>query len=491
MLFSSYVFILAFLPVALAGYRLLVGRERAAVAWLVVASIAYYSWSGVASLWLIFASTLFNFFTGARLAQARANGRPSSAVLWIGIAVNLLSLAYFKYGNFIANNVNSAFDAGVPGVSAVLPLAISFFTFQKIAYLVDVHQGKAMEYDLLEFSLFVFFFPQLIAGPLVHHAELIPQFRNARAFEADAERMAGGLTLFIFGLGKKVILADSVSPVASRVFSLAEGGTTPGFGDAWCGALAYTLQIYFDFSGYSDMAIGLALLFGVRLPRNFASPYRAANIIEFWRRWHITLSRFLRDYLYIPLGGNRRGVARRHLNLMVTMILGGLWHGASWTFVAWGGLHGIYLVANHAWRGAAKAAGWRVEGPFARALGWLLTFGAVVVAWVFFRAESFVGAITMLRGMSNIDPSPSGSLVSGLEVTLIGVLLAVALLLPNTEEIMRRARPTLEAIAEPGSAARHWWAWRPNLPWALAAAAWLTASLFLMNRVREFIYFRF
>ena len=383
----------------------------------------------------------------------------------------------------------------------MLPLGISFFTFQQIAYLVDVMRGARVERDIVSYTLFVSFFPHLIAGPLVHHAEMIPQFKRGRTGRSSV-LAARGLAIFAAGLFKKVVIADNLAQFVSPVFAHLDAGggvTTPW---AWLATLAYTLQIYFDFSGYSDMAVGLALLFGIRLPVNFRSPYRAASIVEFWRRWHITLSRFLRDYLYIPLGGNRLGEGRRYINLMVTMLLGGLWHGAGWNFIIWGGLHGAYLGINHLWRewrGAARASG----GSAAKGVCWAITFFAVVVAWVFFRARTLAGAWQMLGGLIGFEAGSSAYaspgilrlmdlpvLVGETNLLLIGggavaLALAIALGLPNVPQLFgyREYRRAPER--------RSWLRWRPNGAWALVTALAVAISLFGMWQRLEFLYFQF
>jgi D-alanyl-lipoteichoic acid acyltransferase DltB (MBOAT superfamily) len=394
----------------------------------------------------------------------------------------------------------------------ILPLGISFITFQKIAYLVDAYQGKTREYNFLHFCLFVTFFPQLIAGPIVHHREVMPQFNEPRIYRFSYENLAVGVTIFALGLFKKVMIADNIALHATPVFDAAAQGTPLSLLEAWSGALAYTLQLYFDFSGYSDMAIGLGRMFGIRLPVNFYSPYKAANIIDFWRRWHITLSRFLRDYLYIPLGGNRKGPVRRYLNLFVTMLLGGLWHGAGWTFVFWGGLHGLYLIINHAWQALRRILG-RPAGDGTRVGRWvgrILTFLAVVVAWVFFRAESFPAALAMLRAMAGFEgvvlPLAYQDTLAALAHygvafghlghsdgwPLLIVLLLVVWFAPNTLEILRRYRPALTRF--PGAApaaARTLLAWRATPVWMLITAGLLLASLLNMGEVSEFLYFQF
>jgi len=392
-LFNSYPFILAFLPVVVAGFFLL-GRidRRIAAAWLAAASLFFYGWWSPRYVPLLMASAALNFAAGSALARDR-----SRRTLTLGVAANLLLLGFFKYADFLVDTVNGAAGTAWPLPRIVLPIGISFYTFTQIAYLVDAYRGEARDRHFVHYLLFVSYFPHLIAGPLLHHAQVMPQFDDPRTYRPRLANVNLGLVLFATGLFKKAVLADQLALIASPMFDAAAGGATPATSAAWVGALAYALQIYFDFSGYSDMALGISRLFNVTLPVNFFSPYRAVDMIEFWRRWHMTLSAFLRDYLYIPLGGNRRGPARRYLNLMATMLLGGLWHGASWTFVAWGGLHGAYLVVNHAWRALRR----RLGAPALPAIaGVALTFLCVVVAWVPFRASDFATALRILRAMA-------------------------------------------------------------------------------------------
>src|SRR3954452_3363071 len=386
MLFSSYAFLFQFLPaVALAFAAARRWSPRCGIWALAVASLIFYgAWKPVYLLVLL-ASIGFNFLLGLRMedpSRRRALGT-------LGVAINLAVLGYFKYTNFLLDSFGALSGAPLPFVNVVLPLGISFFTFQQIAYLVDVMRGAKVERDIISYALFVSFFPHLIAGPLVHHAEMIPQFKRART-SRSAVLAARGLAMFAAGLFKKVVIADNLAQFVTPVLAHLDAGggvTTPW---ACLSTLAYSFQIYFDFSGYPDMSVGITLLFGIRLPVNFRSPYKATSIIEFWRRWHITLSRFLRDYLYIPLGGNRLGETRRYQNLMLTMLLGGLWHSAAWNFVIWGGLHGFYLCINHLWhRSHGKAA---TKPRLTKVASWAVTFFAVVVAWVFFRAKTAAGA---------------------------------------------------------------------------------------------------
>jgi D-alanyl-lipoteichoic acid acyltransferase DltB (MBOAT superfamily) len=344
MLFNSLPFVFCFLPIVVMGFFVLGRRSpAAAAAWLTLASLFFYGWWNPAYVGLLMGSMIFNYWLGVRIvhsvhAQSASALLRARRLLIAAIAVDLLLLGYYKYANFFVENLNAPLGTQISLGAIILPLGISFFTFTQIAFLVDAYQGKAREYSFIHYSLFVTYFPHLIAGPILHHAEMMPQFAQRETYRPDYDKIAAGVTLFVLGLAKKVLIADDVGGYVAPFFDAARSGAPLTFLEAWCGALAYTFQLYFDFSGYSDMAVGLSLMFGVRLPINFHSPYKAANIIEFWRRWHMTLSRFLRDYLYVPLGGNRKGAARRYINLFITMLLGGLWHGAGWTFVMWGSI---------------------------------------------------------------------------------------------------------------------------------------------------------
>jgi D-alanyl-lipoteichoic acid acyltransferase DltB (MBOAT superfamily) len=337
---------------------------------------------------------LFNYVVGNNLNKEnfRGGGGFCKSILTVGIIANLALLGYFKYTDFLIENINFLSDSNIPTLNLALPLAISFFTFQQIAYLVDSYRQETKEYDFLNYSLFVTFFPQLIAGPIVHHKEMMPQFAKTRNKVKNYKNIAMGLFIFSIGLFKKVVIADTFAVWANAGFDTA---TTLNLFEAWATSLSYTFQLYFDFSGYTDMAIGLALLFNIRLPVNFNSPYKATNIQDFWRRWHITLSRFLKDYVYIPLGGNRKGEFRTYNNLLATFIIGGIWHGAGWTFVFWGFLHGIALVIHRAW----SKLGFKIWTW----LAWLITFNFINIAWVFFRAKEWDDAVKVLGSMFSLD----------------------------------------------------------------------------------------
>ncbi len=478
MLFNSYPFIFLFLPAVLLGY-FATGRygDRAPVAWLVLASVIFYAFGNWQLVPLLLASIAFNYIIGLLLIARKLRRGLRSAVLATGIGGDLLMLGIFKYAGFFAANLNALFSTALT-VNILLPVGISFYTFTQIAFLVDAYRGKVAHYKLPHYALFVSYFPHLIAGPILHHKDMIPQFERAESRRPDAHLILCGLIIFGVGLFKKTCLADGVQPLVALAF----GPNTPSFDQAWIGALAYTFQLYFDFSGYSDMAIGISLMFGIFLPVNFNSPYKSASIIDFWRRWHMTLSQFLRDYLYIPLGGNRHGVTLRYVNLMITMALGGLWHGAAWTFAAWGTLHGVYLCINHAWNHYGPTLAPRFARP-AHLAAVALTFVSVVVAWVFFRADSMASALAILSQMA----SPT-QLVFGrgeiVEILFIAFYAAIAWFAPNTQQVMgydhrnRSVGATVDA-----------WQMRPLF--LCGSAALLAFGILGVQQNSEFIYFRF
>lgn len=521
MLFNSYGFILAFLPIAFFGFFYL-GKYSHALSslWLALSSLFFYGWWDVRYVILLLGSIAFNYAAGLVIVHRRTqrDHRPAKAMLAGAIAVNLVALGYFKYAHFLADGLSQLTGFSLHVGTVVLPLGISFFTFTQIAFLVDAYQGKVKEINWLRYILFVTYFPHLIAGPVLHHQEMMPQFAKREVCQIHWGNIAVGLTVFVLGLTKKVLIADALADFATPVFASVATGEQPQLFAAWVGALSYTLQLYFDFSAYSDMAVGLSLLFNVRLPMNFNSPYKATSMIDFWKRWHMTLSRFLRDYLYIPLGGNRHGPLRRVINLMTTMLLGGLWHGAGWTFVLWGGLHGGYLMINHAWRGVKKRMGWHLEGKLATLSAGALTFLAVTVGWVFFRADRVTSAITLLRGMAGMngvslpaflerDLGPycaqQGWMVSfglGDDAMRASVLLVVCLLMvwlaPNLWQIFQVYHPTCETVpVGPADSARMTRGpviqWKPTTSYALLSALLLLISLLSLTRVSEFLYFQF
>jgi len=509
MLFNSFLFIFAFLPLTLiVFFALAKWQRRIACGWLFAASVIFYAGWNPAYIGLLLGSIIFNYAIGTWVTKlGRVGDRSIKKTLLIaGISANILLLAYYKYADFFLSNLALATGATIPLLNVILPLGISFFTFTQIAFLVDAYRGTAREYNFVNYGLFVTFFPHLIAGPILHHKEMMPQFERKSTYRANYANFAVGLSIFALGLFKKVVLADSVAPAANQVFSAVAQGGAVTFWDAWGGALAYTVQIYFDFSGYSDMAIGLARLFGINLPLNFFSPYKATSIIEFWRRWHMTLSRFLRDYVYIPLGGNRKGEMRRYTNLFATMLLGGIWHGAGWTFFFWGMIHGFFLTVNHLWRSfwpvhPAKKA--RFAWSFSSAT---MTFLVVVLAWVFFRAESMHTALHILRTMFTPPLDAAFHFSDFLEETQrysplierkywvwVSMLLLISWFAPNTQQLLRGYRPALDFYQHLSDGGITGPKWQPGYKSAIFVTALLVISLLTMmtRGYAEFIYFSF
>lgn len=453
MLFNSYEFILAFLPVTLIGYFAAAKfKNQAAKLFLIFASICFYSYWDINNLPILLTSIFVNYLFGRWLTQNR-----SKKVLIAGIAFNLLFLGYFKYTNFLIENFNYLFDAGFAMQNIVLPLGISFFTFTQTAYLVDVYRGETKAYSKSDYLLFVTIFPHLIAGPILYHRDMIPQFSEAERYKINYKNLTYGILWFTVGLFKKVVIADKLAIYADRVFNAADNLTML---DAWGGSLAYTMQLYFDFSGYSEMAIGLGLMFNYNLPLNFNLPYRATSIIDFWRRWHMTLSGFLKNYLYIPLGGNRTGHHMR--NIIITMFLGGLWHGAGWTFIFWGALHGIYICINHLWR--------KTKYVLPQWLNWFITFNAVNIAWIFFRAANFNDAVNILTAMFDVNNLTGG--VIGLKhiIGLLAIMFIVVLGI-DTIKIDEKFKPTYY--------------------WLATLILMLIYPILKLGQVTQFLYFQF
>lgn len=474
MLFNSYEFLLIFLPLTLVGFHLgaIYRGNRSAGNFLTIASMVFYAWWNPLMLPVILILMLVNYAFIKSILANPLNSQIRKVIMIAGIAFNLGIIGYFKYTNFIIGNIN-ALGANVSLLNIVMPLGISFFIFQKIALIVDAWRGEIKEIKPEHFFLFVLFFPQLIAGPIVLYHEISPQLKEEGRLKLTALNLGLGLTIFALGLAQKVGLADWMEGFATPVFNAAAKGTILSPAESWVGAICYSLQLYFDFSGYSDMAIGLAKMFGIDLPLNFNSPYKSRNITEFWRRWHITLSRLLRIYLYIPLGGNRCAPIRQFFNLVIVMFLGGLWHGAAWTFVFWGLLHGLYLAINHAWQKLKPPSPlpWLTDK-----IAWGLTLLAITIAWVFFRAENFSAAITIIKGMFMFS-SESGfgrKIIpeSNSVWQWIGICAVIALFAPNTQEIIKKH-------------------FQPNLTWGVYTALALSIGILGFTRPQVFIYFQF
>ena len=486
MLFNSYEFIFAFLPITFFIYFFLLNRRLiiGAKGFLVFSSLFFYSWWNITYLPIILTSMLFNYVIGNSLnSNFKKVQLHQKSLLTFGIVSNIVLLGYFKYMDFFIENTNSITGSNYDLLHLALPLAISFFTFQQIAYLVDSYRQETAEYDFLNYALFVTFFPQLIAGPIVHHKEMMPQFASKWNLVKNYKNIATGLFIFSIGLFKKVVIADQFAIWATNGFDKAE---VLNLVEAWATSLSYTFQLYFDFSGYTDMAIGAALLFNIKLPQNFNSPYKAKDIQDFWRRWHMTLSRFLRDYVYIPLGGSRVAEYRVQTNLMITFLIGGLWHGAGWTFIFWGFLHGSALVIHRVW----KNLGFTMNSV----LAWFITFNFINIAWVFFRAQEWNDALKVIYGMLGFTGvilpekflTKIGFLsnfgvefgfvfqgIQGKENTITFLVLAfiIALVFKNSSHVQNTFTTTYKNL--------------------LITLVLLFTAISMMSRVSEFLYFNF
>ncbi|MCT4552224.1 MAG: MBOAT family protein [Alphaproteobacteria bacterium] len=396
MLFSSFVFIYIFLPIVGISYWISLKHKNQILSRviLVLSSLFFYSYYNPIYLPLILVSMLFNFYIGRGIGDAKSKIQKNS-LFYLGIIFNLFLLGYFKYADFFIGNINAIFNSNFELLKLALPLAISFFTFQQIAYIVDSKKGITKHYNFMNYSLFVCFFPQLIAGPIVHHKEMMPQFEDKENLKINYKNVITGLFLFSIGIFKKAILADHFAQYVRTGYS----AQSLDILHSWFTSLSYTFQLYFDFSGYCDMAIGIALLFNIKLPINFNSPYKSKNIQDFWNRWHITLGKFLKDYVYIPLGGNRKGSLRTYINLFLTFLLGGFWHGASWMFVIWGTFHGIAVVIHRIFS--------KTNIILNRFVSIIITFLFVNFTWIFFRAENMETAGKVLKGMVGIGENIS------------------------------------------------------------------------------------
>jgi alginate O-acetyltransferase complex protein AlgI len=520
MLFNSQEFLFGFLPVTLVVFFVLGARSRAwAIRWLILASLVFYGWWRPVNVVIIAPSIIINFGLASallRLSVDERRRRTGGAVLVLGILFNVCFLGVFKYADFVAGALNDALATNFALMHIILPLGISFITFQKIAFLVDVHAGRVKSFTLQDYCTFVLFFPQLIAGPIVHYREMMPQFQAAPC-RFDKENVTVGLTLLVFGLFKKVVLADNMARYVTPIYehSAAAGGTSLPL--AWMAAIGFTLQLYFDFSGYTDMALGLARFVGIRLPQNFNSPLQASSIIDYWLRWHMTLTRFLTAYIYNPLAlaltrrrlakgkaafGGRQTTAGAFVSLlmfpaMLTMFISGLWHGAGYGFVVWGLLHGVYLTVNHAWRVAAARL-WRDRARYDRVMrpvGWAVTFVAVTAAMVFFRSTTMASAIDLARGIAGLNGAamPAGGGREVLSAVLWGsALLVIALACPNTMQILARYEPALGVRPRPsGRMLGGVLEWKASLPWAVMVSVVAGLAVVSMRGVSEFLYWQF
>lgn len=519
MLFNSYAFLFAFLPLSMVGYQLAAHwNRRAVVVWLALASLAFYAYWRPAYLLLLCGSILFNYTAGALISRRIPNAISTRVLLTGAIAADLLLLCWYKYLFPLLNFFAGVSHTGRHWQDVVLPLGISFFTFTQIAYLVDLQQGGAVQQDLGSYTLFATFFPHLIAGPILHHSEIMPQFQQDRDYRLRLDDVCVGFTWFVMGLCKKVLLADRLAPAADLAFTNAYH---LGPRLAWTGVLSYALQLYFDFSGYSDMANGLARMFSIDFPLNFASPYKSACIIDFWQRWHMTLTRYINLYLYNPLAlWVSRQRAQRGMKIsrkamatpsgfammigmptVVALFLAGIWHGAGLQFIVFGLLHAIYLTMNHAWRvfRTGKGKPQRSKGlqRIVTAGSVLLTFAAVILAQIFFRAASTGYALAMLRGMAGLQHGTHaslGQLTSGsgpAALALLAVGFFIVWALPNTQQILAQFKPAIELAPSDRTEGPLHWLWRPSPAWGFVLGVFLLAVLIKMENPTTFLYFQF
>jgi alginate O-acetyltransferase complex protein AlgI len=519
MLFNSYEFIFVFLPVTVAVFFLLGSASRTwALRWVIVSSLLFYAWWRPVNILILAPAIGINFIVARQIQRLRGRGQhgPAKALLIAGILANLGFLGYFKYSNFAAGVVNDALGTDFVLAAIILPLGISFITFQKIAFLIDVHAGHVESFTLQDYCLFVLFFPQLIAGPIVHYREMMPQFRGAPC-RFDGHTVAIGVTLFVFGLFKKTVLADGIAPLVTPIYERAAAGDAIALVPAWMAALGFTLQIYFDFSGYTDMALGIARVFGVRLPPNFNSPLQATSIIEFWSRWHMTLTRFLTAYVYNPLvlSLTRRRLASGHAVLngrgtragafvvltlgptLLTMLLSGVWHGAGYLFILWGLLHGVLLTINHAWRlYGRRAAPASVEERLTRSMHWLLTLTCVVVSMVLFRSQTLAAATDILQGlvgMNGLGLASGSGFALARTAGWISMLGVIAVACPNTLQLLARYEPALGWKPDRGgvSIGGRNLGWNASPAWAAMVSVAAAIAIMRTGGPSEFLYWQF
>ena len=510
MLFNSYSFIFIFLPVTLfLFYYVAKFSQHWALIVLLLASLIFYAWHDFSFVYLLLFSILINYIISKNLLKTN-HILYQKVLLWCGISFNLVLLTFFKYSNFIIENINAVFYFNLKPLNINFPIGISFFTFTQIAFLVDSYRGLIGNYRLINYALFVTYFPHLIAGPIIHHKEVMPQFENKRIFKFSYRYFLLGLIIFTIGLFKKTVLADYLINFISPIFD--EQTSYISLLDAWIGAIAYAFELYFDFSGYSDMAIGLSLLVGIKLPINFYSPYCSVNIIEFWRRWNITLSRFLRDYLYIPLGGNRVSALLHYRNLIITMVIGGIWHGANWTFVIWGSLHAFYLCVNHGWISIKKYFNLNIDGIFFNIISRIITFFSVVLAWVYFRAPNLTTANKLIYAMFfnpvilpdklplpntirtmlqqlHITFSEDASIFTKKVILLFSLSLLIINFFPNVYQILYRYRPALTGYIQ----IKMSWigTWKPTMLWSLFIGILFVLDILFIQSSSAFLYFNF
>ena len=490
MTFNSYSFIFAFLPLVAIIYFII--NKYFAAKWarlfLIISSLSFMSLWNIYFACVLISSVFFNYAAGSVLSNSAesSNSKHRKVIFLVAITANILFLVFFKYTNFFLGSINSLFSTHLNMLNIIVPLGISFYTFMQIAWITDIYRHGGFRYDFVSYCLYVTFFPYVISGPIAYHKEIIPQLKSNKASKFNIDNLCRGLFIFAVGLFKKTAIADTLAIIANGGFG---ASAALSFTEAWLTSLSFTMQLYFDFSGYTDMAIGTALIFNIDIPANFNSPYKSLDIREFWHRWHITLSRFMSEYIYIPLGGNRSGEKRTLINLMLTFLIGGLWQGAAWTFVFWGFLHGSALVVHRLW----MKTGYHLNKVFA----WILTFNFVNIAWIFFRAKSWEDALNIIKGMAGLN----GILISPHQasnpfwqkLTVIGIKFGEwRAHLPDTENFVyflcivlipfvlltKNSNQLLEKFS-------------PNWRNALTIAILMACGLLLLNQASVFLYFKF
>ncbi|MET1411472.1 MBOAT family O-acyltransferase [Roseibium sp. HPY-6] len=505
MVFSSHEFVLIFLPLVFLAFAIAnrFGGWQASFSVLGAASLVFYAQWSIALLAVLLTSAVANYIVGTFLIKATKEGRPAGWLLVSAVIANLVALGYFKYTNFFIDITNQVSGSGFSHLDIVLPVGISFYTFIQIGFLVEAHSGQAEQQPFIKYLTFATFFPCVTAGPLVLQREFFDQMKDRKDSALEARRLAVGVTLFAMGLFKKVVLADSIAPFANDIFAGVAAGGGVDMVSAWVGALAYSLQLYFDFSGYSDMAIGIGVIFGIRLPLNFNSPFKATSISEFWQRWHMTMTRFFTKFVYSPMAmrGMRSAVSKGHSPLrrylvagawpiVVTMLVAGVWHGSGWTFVLFGLLHGVAIAVNNGWKHFS------LPKPPA-VLGWLMTISVVICGLVIFRAPDVASAMTMLTAMWGISAEvpANGHLAVALGLRealgLIFLLGAITLLAPNTQEILAKEWVSSDPVPKTMSRIAGYISWRPAMGWSFAAAGTFLLAFTSISADSSFLYYQF
>ena len=531
MLFNSYAFLLCFLPISLTTFYQIAKQKKQNLSkyWLILVSLIFYGWWQPSLLFFLAFSISINYGLSIFIIKQNVLNIKSNFWLTIGVFFNLFLLGYFKYFNFFVESFNYSLNTNFSFTNIIVPLGISFITFEQISYLVDASKGKNSNHNFLNYCLFITFFPKLVSGPIIRYKELIPQFTDKSNLLFDSENISVGITIFTVGMFKKLVFADRLAPYTLMIYSAAGDGVHLTFAEAWIGVLALYLQLYFDFSGYSDMAIGVARMFGIKLPLNFDSPYKASNINQFWTRWHMSLTRFFRDYLYFPLSKKLKTFSltlqqQTVVNIMITMTLTGIWHGSGWNFLIWGALHGLYLSCYQIWRNWRKNKGWDSKNDrwWYRLIAWGLTFFAWTFALVLAKTKTLAAAVVVWRGMLGLNGisippflqdrlsflkslgiqfdglMPNFSTQASTVLPLIFILMVVVWFTPNTQQWMGQYSPALDyfSLKKALNTKNQFWQklqWQPKTKWAITITIMTIYSLHVLSlsQSNRFIYFNF